>query len=209
MKRSVYVVCFLVMLVVLLPVLIQPVQAQDRDSSELASLPWHDKGSPFGVVAALGNRVHEAEIPAMVQLMKEAGVQWQREEIFWDRVQKAPGGPFTWTGDGSGLYNYDYAIGMQANAGIQVLGLLDYNPYWFKGKNPHPSEWIKDWGDFVYASVSRYGRERGWIKYWELWNEPNLAGSGYESGLYEVADFVRLLQVGSAAARAATRMPKL
>ncbi|NJN16075.1 MAG: hypothetical protein HC822_07210 [Oscillochloris sp.] len=164
---------------------------------------WGDKGTPFGVVAALGNRVRSDEIPAAVQLMREAGVQWQREEIFWDVVQKAPDGPFGWDGDGSGFYNYDFAIDAQTRAGIQILGLLDYNPAWFKGKNPTLDEWIDDWGDYVYATVARYGRERGQIKYWELWNEPNLAKSGYESGLYTVADFVRILEVGRAAAKAA------
>jgi hypothetical protein len=171
--------------------------------TQAAVLPWRDKGQPFGVVAALGNRVRSEDIDAAVALMKEAGVQWQREEIFWDRVQKTPGGPFDWDGDGSGFYNYDRAISAQVEAGINVLGLLDYNPAWFKGRNPHPDEWINDWGDYVYATVARYGRDRGWIKYWELWNEPNLAGSGYESGLYEVRDFVRLLEVGRAAAKAA------
>lgn len=168
-----------------------------------AELPWRDKSSPFGVVAALGNRVRADEIDTAVALMREAGVQWQREEIFWHEVQKQPGGPFTWTGNGSGFYDYDRAIGTQVAAGINVLGLLDYNPAWFKGRNPHPDEWIKDWGDFVYAAVARYGRDRGWIKHWELWNEPNLAQYGYESGLYEVRDFVRILEVGRAAARAA------
>ncbi|HMQ31783.1 MAG TPA: hypothetical protein PKD53_13735 [Chloroflexaceae bacterium] len=178
-----------------------PAQAQD--------LPWQNKGAPFGVVAALGNRVRADEIPAAVALMREAGVQWQREEIFWDRVQQEPGGPYDWDGDGSGFYNYDLAIGAQAAAGINMLGLLDYNPAWFKGKNPRPEEWIADWGDFVYNAVARYGRERGQIKYWELWNEPNLAASGYESGLYTVADFVRILEVGRAAALAADPEAKI
>lgn len=168
-----------------------------------AELPWHDKGTPFGVVASLGNRVRADEMETAVALMREAGVQWQREEIFWDKVQKEPNGPFTWTGDDSGFYNYDRAIELQVKAGINVLGLLDYNPAWFKGRNPAPEEWLEDWGDFVYAAVSRYGRERGWIKHWELWNEPNLAKSGYESGLYRVWDFVRILEVGRAAAKAA------
>lgn len=179
----------------------RPAAAQD--------LPRQDKGSPFGVVAALGNRVRADEIPTAVALMREAGVQWQREEIFWDRVQQQPGGPYNWAGDGSGHYNYDLAIGAQAAAGINLLGLLDYNPAWFKGKNPHPDEWIADWGDFVYNAVARYGRERGQIKYWELWNEPNLAASGYESGLYTIADFVRILEVGRAAALAADPEAKI
>lgn len=167
------------------------------------SLPWRDKGSPFGVVASLGNRVRTEDINAAVALMREAGVQWQREEIFWHEVQHTPGGPFIWTGDGSGLYNYDHAIEAQVANGIRVLGLLDYNPAWFKGKNPTLDEWLDDWGTFVYNAVARYGRDRGWIKHWELWNEPNLAKSGYESGLYTVYDFVRILEVGRAAAKAA------
>ncbi len=177
---------------------IQPLPTEATTSKQ--QLPWRDKGTPFGVVAALGNRVRSDEIPAAVQLMREAGVQWQREEIFWHEVQKSPGGPYNWTGNNSGFYNYDLAIGAQAGAGINVLGLLDYNPAWFKGKNPRPDEWLSDWGDFVYNAVARYGRDRGQIKYWELWNEPNLLRSGYESGLYEINDFARVLDVGYAAA---------
>lgn len=173
------------------------------------SFPWRDKSSPFGVVAALGNRVREDEIDAAVDLMVEAGVQWQREEIFWHEVQYTPGGPFYWTGNESGLYNYDRAIEAQVRRGINILGLLDYNPAWFKGKNPTPEEWIEDWGNFVYNAVARYGRDRGWIKYWELWNEPNLAKYGYESGLYTVRDFVRILEVGRAAALAADPEAKI
>ena len=191
----------IVALLLLLLLLIVPIGAQRAVTAQ--ELPWQNKGSPFGVVAALGNRVRADEIPAAVALLREAGVQWQREEIFWDRVQQQPGGPYDWDGDERGFYNYDLAIAAQARAGIRLLGLLDYNPAWFKGKNPHPDEWIADWGDFVYNAVARYGRERGQIKHWELWNEPNLAASGYESGLYSVADFVRILEVGRAAALAA------
>ncbi|MEI8307708.1 MAG: hypothetical protein WCF99_11670 [Chloroflexales bacterium] len=198
-----YAVIILVLITLTGAVTPSPLPAQSQD------LPWRDKGSPFGVVAALGNRVRADEIPAAVTLMREAGVQWQREEIFWDRVQQQPGGPYHWDGNDAGRYNYDLAIGAQAAAGIQILGLLDYNPAWFKGKNPRPEEWIADWGDFVYNTVARYGRDRGQITYWELWNEPNLAVSGYESGLYTVADFVRLLDVGRAAALAADPHAKI
>lgn len=211
---------FFVILILLLSLL--PMQAESKTTpasqtpnpissppDQAWKLPWRDKGSPFAVVASLGNRVHQDEIPAAVDLMVEAGVQWQREEIFWHKVQFTSGGPFIWTGDGSGLYNYDYAIQAQASRGINVLGLLDYNPAWFKGKNPTLDEWIEDWGHFVYHAVARYGRDLGYIKYWELWNEPNLAQFGYESGLYTVQDFVRILEVGRAAALAADPEAKI
>lgn len=199
MKLLLRLLLIVVGILALLPA--RPVGAQD--------LPWRDKGSPFGVVAALGNRVRSDEIPAAVSLLREAGVQWQREEIFWHEVQHDPGGPFDWDGNDAGFYNYDLAIGAQADAGVRILGLLDYNPAWFKGKNPTLDEWIVDWGSFVYNTVARYGRDRGQIKYWELWNEPNLARSGYESGLYSVEDFVRILAVGRAAALAADPEAKI
>jgi hypothetical protein len=168
-----------------------------------ADLPLsRDKGSPFGVVTAIGNRVRSDEIDAYVALMREAGVQWSREEIFWDKVQREPGGPFQWGGDGSGMYDYDHSVGAQVAAGIHVLGLLDYNPAWFKGQNPPPDAWIKEWGDYVYQTVAHFGRG-GAIRYWEIWNEPNLSVSGYESGLYEIADYARVLAVAHDAAKAA------
>ncbi|MFN8503146.1 glycosyl hydrolase [Kouleothrix sp.] len=167
-----------------------------------AQPPARDKGSPFGMVTAIGNRVRADEVDRYVALLREAGVQWVREEIFWDRVQRQPGGPFAWNGDGSGFYDYDRSIGAQAAAGIHILGLLDYNPAWFKGQAPPLDAWIKDWGDYVYQTVVRYGRS-GQIKHWEIWNEPNLTGSGYSSGLYEIGDYARILGVAHDAAKAA------
>ena len=167
------------------------------------TIPWGDKSSPFGMIVSLGNRVRADEMDDMIVLMQEAGVQWNREEISWDHIQFAPGGPYRWDGTEDGFYDYDRAIDLQHKAGIQILGLLDYNPAWFKSKNPHPEEWLSDWGDYVYNVVSRYGRERGQIRYWEIWNEPNLLESGYESGLYTVRDYVNILSVANAAAKAA------
>src|SRR5262245_22110421 len=45
-----------------------------RPASAADGLPWRDKGSPFGMVAALGNRVRSDETGTAVQLMREAGV---------------------------------------------------------------------------------------------------------------------------------------
>ena len=147
-----------------------------------ADLPWRDKGTPFGVVAAIGNRVRADEIDAYVGLLREAGVQWTREEISWDHVQRTPGGPYGWSGDGSGLYDYDHSVAAQRAAGIQVLGLLDYQPAWFAGQSVPLDQWIKEWGDYVYQTVAHFGRG-GAIKHWEIWNEPNITHFGAGAGL--------------------------
>ncbi|MBA3943605.1 MAG: hypothetical protein H0X37_03485 [Herpetosiphonaceae bacterium] len=165
--------------------------------------PADPKASPFGMVTAFGNRVREDEMGTAVQLLKEAGVQWAREEIFWDRVQPQQDGAFVWGGPGGGMYNYDLAIGKMHSAGINVLGLLDYNPAWFKGQNPPLDAWLGEWGTYVYNTVARYGRVRGQIKYWEIWNEENLRNFGYENGLYTIQDYVRVLNYARAAIKAA------
>lgn len=163
----------------------------------------YSKDAPFGVVATLGNRVRDNEQDAAVALMREAGIQWAREEISWDKLQRTKDGPFMWGGDGSGFYNYDGAIDRMTKSGINVLGLLDYNPAWFKSKNPTLDEWLPDWGNYVYQTVARYGRDRKQIKYWEIWNEENLRKYGYENTIYTVKDYVRVLDTARAAAKAA------
>lgn len=163
----------------------------------------YSKSDPFGIVATLGNRVRDDEQGAAIALMREAGVQWAREEISWDKLQRTKGGPFLWGGDGSGFYNYDRSIDRMSKAGINVLGLLAYNPAWFKSKNPTVDEWLNDFGTYVYETVARYGRDRKQIQYWEIWNEPNIRPSGYESGLYTIKDYVRVLDTARAAAKAA------
>ncbi len=89
-----------------------------------------DAPTPFGVVATLANRVRDDEQDAAVALLREAGVQWAREEIFWDRLQPRKGGPYLWNGKGGGFYNYDASIQRLHQAGISILGQLDYNPAW-------------------------------------------------------------------------------
>ena len=180
-----------------------------RTPTPAAARAWGDKSQPFGMIVSLGNRVRADEMPSMIALMQEAGVQWNREEISWDHVQFAPDGEFRWDGNDAGFYNYDRSIQLQRDAGINILGLLAYNPAWFKSRNPHPDEWLNDWGDYVYATVARYGRDRGQIKYWEVWNEPNLVTSGYESGLYTVSDYVEVLQTAQAAIKSADPQAKI
>ena len=181
---------------------IQPTQAQKTQ-------PWGDKRSPFGVVASLGNRVRSDEMPTMIRLLQESGVQWNREEISWDHVQFASGGDYRWGGDERGFFNYDRAIQLQQDAGINMLGLLAYNPAWFKGKYPSLEQWLPDWDAFVFNTVKRYGKERGAIKYWEIWNEPNLAMAGYDSGLYTTNHYVQVLKTAQSAAQRADPEAKI
>ena len=162
-----------------------------------------DKSSPYGIVGNVAVNVRRDEHKPYVDLLRESGTQWHREDFSWERLQPERGGPFRWGGDGFGFQYFDEAVGRVHGAGINVLGLLAYNPAWFKGKNPALDDWIGDWQLYVYNVVSRYGRQRNQIKHWEIWNEENLRGYGYENGLYSVEDYARLLRASAAMIRRA------
>ncbi len=184
---------FLITLFALLVSIARPAGPPARASSWPISR--FDQSSPFGVVANLAVNVRRDEHKAMVDLMREAGVQWHREDFSWERLQPQRGGPYRWGGDGYGFLNYDDAVTRLRTSGLQIVGLLAYNPAWLKSKTAPLDDWIGDWEKFVRAVVSRYGRERGEIKHWEIWNEPNLRMYGYENGLYTIDHYARLLSV--------------
>src|SRR3954453_5834079 len=156
--------------------------------------PAIDKLSPYGVVGNLALDVRNDEQKSMLPLIRESGAQWHREEFSWERLQPTRGGPYRWSGEGFGFLDFDASVTQLRTASLNILGLLAYNPAWFKGQNPPIDDWIGDWQLYVFNVVSRYGKQRGQIKQWEVWNEENLRVYGYENGLYSVDDYVRLLR---------------
>ncbi len=165
-----------------------------RSARAAPSIPI-DKSTPFGEVGNLAVNVRGDEQARMMDLIRESGAQWHREDFSWERLQPKQSGPFRWGGDGYGFLNFDESVSQLSHAGLKILGLLAYNPAWYKGKNPPLDAWIDDWQNYVYNVVSRYGRQRGQVSHWEVWNEPNLSVYGYENGLYSVEDYARLLRV--------------
>src|SRR4051794_3139769 len=79
-----------ILLLGILSLLLMPRETPVRADDYIAKA--YDKREPFGIVAALANRVRDDEQDAAVAMMKEAGVQWAREEISWDRLQPQQGG---------------------------------------------------------------------------------------------------------------------
>lgn len=88
--------------------------------------------------------------------------------------------------------------------GIELLLQLSYTPYWAapeesRGNWRHWSRSMPDlaaWKNYVTATVGRY---RGKIRFFEVWNEPDL----YGFARFEAEDFVRLQKSAYQAAKAA------
>jgi hypothetical protein len=144
----------------------------------------YDVSSPYGVVAFIPS---EARFDAM----QDADIAWGRYDFSWRSVEGAGKGLYDWSAQ-------DYAVA-QANArGMHIYAGLGYTPSWASvaGNGNSPPINNQDWYDYVYATVSRY---KDSIKYWELWNEPDL---GHFWGGTK-AEFIELFKIGADAAHAA------
>jgi hypothetical protein len=94
------------------------------------------------------------------ELAMRAGVKWTREEFSWRRIEPERG-RFDWS-------FYDRMVETALAHGISVYGLISY---WSAWTQPYTPEGIADYARYCRALVSHY-KDR--IKYWEVWNEPNI-----------------------------------
>ena len=119
------------------------------------------------------------------------GFSWLRHEFNWNQVEPSKGA-FRWE-------ETDKAVETFKSRNINILGLLCYTADWARqpdAKNTHASKPadVRDFGNYVFEIVSRY---KGTIKYWEIWNEPDLSWGG------TVEEYVALLKEASTAAKKA------
>src|SRR3569833_640730 len=120
-------------------------------------------GAPFGINAH--DEIWNAPTPES-QGITDLGLDWIRVDFSWDMIEPA-----------QGQYDFTVTDGIVAAAdsmGVNVYATLSSTPQWAtdgaaqSGVPRDPA----DWDDFVYTVVSRYS---GSIKYWGMWNEPNLS----------------------------------
>lgn len=134
-----------------------------------------------------------------LKLAKDAGFTWIKQMFQWNYIERDGKGKFMWN-------EPDRLVKAAGSAGLKIVARLDYQPTWARKDRPNngPPDNYADFGDFVFALVSRYktGSPNGTIPAYEIWNEPNLAR---EWGDKEpnAADYVKLLKVAYEAAKKA------
>ncbi len=116
--------------------------------------------SPWGMGVYLYRYGTVAEMDRIASLAQAAGVKWSREEFSWQRMQPQRGAvDFTF---------YDTVVGTALQHGISVYGLLSYWTSWTK---PYTEEGIDDFCAWA-GEVVKHFKDR--VKYWEIYNEPNI-----------------------------------
>ncbi len=131
------------------------------------SLP---QDSIFGVCTHFGanwlqQRLKDVGPEPLLNLVKLAGADRIRDEVYWGAVEKE-----------KGVYKFPafsdaYIQGAHAK-GLRPLIIFDYgNALHDHGKFPADTEdGLRGWQGYVRAMVNHYG---GIVKHWEVWNEPN------------------------------------
>ncbi len=115
--------------------------------------------SPYGVCAHVSRGDERPLARQEFALMKEAGIFWVRTDFDWGNVERSPG---KWT-----FTHLDEVVEWAEKAGICILPILDYDVSWARPAYKHLDLWL----EYVRQVVGRYKNR---IRYWEVWNEPNL-----------------------------------
>ena len=146
------------------------------NTADFAPIKYADV-DPFGVNTFLEQEVEEAKIRKSLQMIHDAGFHWIRQEFPWEDIEEPGKGQYwdvkynhsTWD-------KYDLQVKLAPEYDIQIIARLDHPPAWTRHDGRArgdfaPPDNYNDYGDFVATVVNRY---KGKIKFYQLWNEPNI-----------------------------------
>ncbi|MBI3491203.1 MAG: cellulase family glycosylhydrolase [Acidobacteria bacterium] len=106
----------------------------------------------------------------MADKMRELGGGIVRVDFNWITMQPSPGSR------GFRFDATDATVRSARGRGLDVLATLAYAPSWANGGRPKeaPPLRLQDWDDFVSAVVERYQGRNMDVRYFGVWNEPDL-----------------------------------
>jgi hypothetical protein len=173
-----------------------------------ADIPVRHAGvSPYGVNVFLNEEVDPAKREEIVRLAAEAGFAWLRQEFPWQDIEIHAKGDFEDRRNPparSAWDKYDQIVALTEEYGLGLIVRISTPPSWSRGRGDAvgtfaPPDNYADFGDFIHTLVSRY---RGRIRYYQIWNEPNIYP---EWGHYPISpeQYTELLKIGATRARAA------
>ncbi len=114
--------------------------------------------SPYGI------NVHLARNTVLDQV-RDAGIKWIRIDINWVDIESVPG-QFNFT-------ELDRVVNYAAQNALSIFATIAYTPGWANGNQGanYPADHTPHWQSFVSRVVNRY---KNHIRYWGIWNEPNM-----------------------------------
>ena len=167
----------------------------------------HTGVNPYGVNTFLEQEVEEEKVRLSLEMIRDAGFKWIRQEFPWEDIEIHSKGNF-WDRrvepPRSAWEKYDRIVALAEEYGLEIVARLDNPPAWSRAEGDAkgtlaPPDDFDNYGDFVYAVVNRY---KGRVKYYQIWNEPNIYPEWGEQPV-DAARYVELLKVGYTRAKEA------
>lgn len=160
----------------------EPARSQSG-TTWVKSLPMIQKNSPppstlFGADAT------PVTILGGIQQMRNANMYWTKAgDVLWSEVEAVPG-----TYDWSALLELENSLVLVQSLDMQPIVNVRSTPDWaqdvpgyFCGRIK-PTELVA-FGNFMHELVLRYSQPPYNVKYWEIWNEPDVAPTqGFQTG---------------------------
>ncbi len=182
-------------------------QVRPRLELQPAAAMDHADLNPFGINVFLEQEADPAKRALAVEMAAAAGYHWLRQEFPWEDIEIHAKGDFEdrrHEPHRSAWDKYDHIVGLAEHHGMEMIVRLSNPPEWSRAGGDEvgtfaPPDDYADYADFVAAVVSRY---QGRVRYYQLWNEPNIYP---EWGNYPISpeQYTELLKAGAEAARAA------
>lgn len=163
----------------------------------------HTDVNPYGVNTFLQQEVDGWKVDRSMEMLREAGVRWIRQQIPWWDIETLAKGEYVNQYGHNTWEKYDRLVDAAERQGIQILARLDDPPPWARtintGDHHGPPDDLQDYADFVSTFVSRY---KGRIKYFQIWNEPNIYPE-WGNRPISARDYVEVLKTGYTAVKQA------
>jgi hypothetical protein len=152
--------------------------------------------NPFAANFFLEREVEAWKLERTVQMARDAGIGWARQEFIWAELEPEPG-IFNWT-------KYDGIVDLLRRNHIRVIARLDRPPAWARSRasatgSSGPPDDIEAYGSFVREFTAHY---RDKIDHLQIWNEPNL-GREWNDAPIDPSAYTALLKTAYLNAKAA------
>jgi hypothetical protein len=134
---------------------------------------------PFGVNTFLELEVEPEKRERTLQMITDAGFHWIRQPFGWYDIEIHGKGDFEDRRNEpyrSAWDKYDHIVDLAEAYDIDVIARLGAPPAWSRAVGHDegafgPPDNLEDFTDYAAAVVSRY---RGRIRFYQIWNEPNV-----------------------------------
>jgi polysaccharide biosynthesis protein PslG len=137
----------------------------------------HADVSPFGVNTFLEQEVEPAKREQQMQMLADAGFDWIRQQFVWEDIEIHGRGDFIdRRNDPAGIdawAKYDMIVALADQYDVEVQARIGNPPAWSQtvpGDFAPPAD-LNDFAIFAGTLAARY---RDSIRYFQVWNEPNI-----------------------------------